>query len=37
MSPSRALILAGRAVVCVVAYRVFPRIGRLPQTERVLR
>ncbi len=32
-----ALIIATGAVVCVVAYRVMLRIGRLPEPERVLR
>jgi tight adherence protein B len=36
-SATGAMILAGGAVVCVVAYRLMLRIGRLPQPERVLR
>ncbi|TCN44413.1 tight adherence protein B [Kribbella orskensis] len=36
-SPIGALILGIGAVVCVVAYRVMLRIGRLPEPERVLR
>jgi tight adherence protein B len=36
-SPVGALIIAGGAVVCVLAYRLMLRIGRLPEPERVLR
>lgn len=36
-SPVGALIIGIGAVVCVVAYRVMLRIGRLPEPERVLR
>jgi tight adherence protein B len=36
-SPTGAMILAAGAVVCVVAYRLMLRIGRLPRPERVLR
>lgn len=36
-SPVGALIIAVGAVVCVVAYRVMLRIGRLPEPQRVLR
>lgn len=36
-SPTGAVILAGGAGVCVVAYRLMLRIGRLPEPERVLR
>jgi tight adherence protein B len=36
-SPTGAMILAGGALVCVVAYRLMLRIGRLPEPERVLR
>lgn len=36
-SPVGALIIGVGAVVCVVAYRVMLRIGRLPEPERVLR
>ena len=32
-----ALIIGAGAVVCVVAYRLMLRIGRLPEPERVLR
>jgi tight adherence protein B len=36
-SPMGALIIAIGAAVCVVAYRLMLRIGRLPEPERVLR
>jgi len=36
-SPTGALILVAGAVVCVLAYRLMLRIGRLPEPERVLR
>ncbi len=36
-SPTGAAVLAIGGVVCVVAYRVMVRIGRLPQERRVLR
>jgi tight adherence protein B len=36
-SPVGALIIAAGAVVCVIAYRLMLRIGRLPEPERVLR
>jgi tight adherence protein B len=36
-SPTGAAILAGGAILCVVAYRLMLRIGRLPEPERVLR
>ncbi len=36
-SPIGALVIGIGAVVCVVAYRVMLRIGRLPEPERVLR
>lgn len=36
-SPTGALVIGIGAVVCVVAYRVMLRIGRLPEPERVLR
>jgi tight adherence protein B len=36
-SPVGALVIGIGAVVCVVAYRVMLRIGRLPEPERVLR
>jgi tight adherence protein B len=36
-SPSGTLLLAIGAVICVVAYRVMLRIGRLPEEKRVLR
>jgi tight adherence protein B len=36
-SPMGALIIAIGATVCVVAYRLMLRIGRLPEPERVLR
>ena len=36
-TPQGALLLAAGAVVCVVAYRMMIRLGRLPQDERVLR
>ncbi|HEU4946036.1 MAG TPA: type II secretion system F family protein [Kribbella sp.] len=36
-SPVGALIIGVGAVLCVVAYRVMLRIGRLPEPERVLR
>jgi tight adherence protein B len=36
-SPVGALIIGVGAVVCVVAYRLMLRIGRLPEPERVLR
>ncbi|MEV6285964.1 type II secretion system F family protein [Kribbella sp. NPDC051770] len=36
-SPVGALIIGIGAVVCVIAYRVMLRIGRLPEPERVLR
>jgi tight adherence protein B len=36
-SPVGALIIGGGAVVCVIAYRLMLRIGRLPEPERVLR
>jgi tight adherence protein B len=36
-SPVGALIIAAGAGICVVAYRVMLRIGRLPEPERVLR
>lgn len=36
-SPTGAMILVGGAAVCVVAYRLMLRIGRLPEPERVLR
>jgi tight adherence protein B len=36
-SPVGALVIAICAVVCVIAYRVMLRIGRLPEPERVLR
>ncbi|HEY3004264.1 MAG TPA: type II secretion system F family protein [Kribbellaceae bacterium] len=36
-SPTGAVILAGGAIACVVAYRLMLRIGRLPEPERVLR
>jgi tight adherence protein B len=36
-SPGGTLLLAVGAVVCVVAYRVMLRIGRLPEEQRVLR
>jgi tight adherence protein B len=36
-SPMGALIIAIGAVVCVIAYRLMLRIGRLPEPERVLR
>lgn len=36
-SPIGALIIGIGAVVCVIAYRVMLRIGRLPEPERVLR
>lgn len=35
-TPTGALVLAGGAVVCVVAYRLMVRIGRLPTERRVL-
>jgi tight adherence protein B len=36
-SPVGALVIAAGAVVCVLAYRLMLRIGRLPEPERVLR
>ena len=36
-SPMGALIIGAGAVVCVIAYRLMLRIGRLPEPERVLR
>ncbi len=36
-SPAGVAILAVGGTVCVVAYRVMVRIGRLPEEERVLR
>jgi tight adherence protein B len=36
-SPIGALVIAVGAVLCLVAYRVMLRIGRLPEPERVLR
>jgi tight adherence protein B len=36
-SPTGALILVAGAAVCVLAYRLMLRIGRLPEPERVLR
>ena len=36
-SPVGALIIGAGAVVCVIAYRLMLRIGRLPEPERVLR
>jgi tight adherence protein B len=36
-TPVGALIIAAGAVLCVVAYRLMLRIGRLPEPERVLR
>ncbi|GAA1607398.1 MULTISPECIES: type II secretion system F family protein [Kribbella] len=36
-SPVGAAIIAVGAVICVIAYRVMLRIGRLPEPERVLR
>ncbi len=36
-SPTGAMILVGGAAVCVLAYRLMLRIGRLPEPERVLR
>jgi len=36
-SPMGALIIAIGAVVCLIAYRLMLRIGRLPEPERVLR
>ena len=32
-----ALIIGAGAIVCVIAYRLMLRIGRLPEPERVLR
>ena len=36
-SPAGAVVLLGGAGLCVVAYRVMMRVGRLPREERVLR
>lgn len=36
-SPMGAVIIGVGAVVCVFAYRLMLRIGRLPEPERVLR
>jgi tight adherence protein B len=36
-SPVGALIIGGGALVCLLAYRLMLRIGRLPEPERVLR
>jgi tight adherence protein B len=36
-TPVGALIIGAGAVICVIAYRVMLRIGRLPEPERVLR
>jgi tight adherence protein B len=36
-TPTGALVLAAGGAVCVVAYRIMVRIGRLPQERRVLR
>lgn len=36
-SPVGAMVIAVGAILCVVAYRVMLRIGRLPEAERVLR
>ena len=35
-SPAGAVVLLGGAGLCVVAYRLMMRIGRLPREERVL-
>lgn len=35
--PAGAFVLAGGAVICLVAYRLMVHIGRLPEEERVLR
>ena len=36
-SPGGTLLLGIGAAVCVVAYRIMLRIGRLPEEQRVLR
>jgi tight adherence protein B len=36
-SPAGVVVLLGGAALCVVAYRVMMRVGRLPREERVLR
>ena len=36
-SPAGVVVLLGGAGLCVVAYRVMMRVGRLPREERVLR
>lgn len=36
-SPAGAMVLAGAAVLCVLAYRVMMRIGRLPRERRLFR
>jgi tight adherence protein B len=35
-SPAGVVVLAGGALLCLVAYRVMVRIGRLPTERRVL-
>jgi tight adherence protein B len=36
-SPAGVLVLASGGAICIVAYRIMVRVGRLPEEERVLR